>query len=187
MGGVLRYKWEECCQYSPFLKAQGRPKYCNTNWRRIAIQKLEASWDICLRSWGFWHSSDKLKCLTKSGVQWKKLLLTLPLFALPPPKPYNQNTQFFLRWPGDSQQFVGIKLGLPSLQKCVCEIFGEIWFGIRFEIWIFRWEKSGEILGGGLFLPARKARKIFGANFGANLVSNFATFIRELRSAEGRC
>ena len=25
-------------------------------------------------------------------------------------------------------------LGLPSLQKCVCEIFGEIWFGIRFEI-----------------------------------------------------
>ena len=26
------------------------------------------------------------------------------------------------------------KLGLPSLQKCVCEIFGEISCGIRFEI-----------------------------------------------------
>ena len=25
-------------------------------------------------------------------------------------------------------------LGLPSLQKCVCEILGEIWFGVRFEI-----------------------------------------------------
>ena len=76
-------------------------------------------------------------------------------------------------------------LGLPSLQKCVCEIFGEIWFGIRFEIWNVRWEKSGEILGDD-FSSRQESTKNFGANFGANFgeyfgenfgnfVSNFAT------------
>ena len=34
------------------------------------------------------------------------------------------------------------KLGLPSLQKCVCDIFSELWFGIRFDIWNLRSEQS---------------------------------------------
>ena len=89
-------------------------------------------------------------------------------------------------------------LGLPSLQKCVCEIFGEIWFGIRFEIRNFRWEKSGDNLGevpGGLFyLPGKheknrgEFRGKFGENFGenfGNFVSNFATFFGNFVQQKG--
>ena len=53
-------------------------------------------------------------------------------------------------------------LGLPSLQKCVCEIFGEICdleYGLKFEI------SDGKKLVNSLgrtFLPARKAREISG-------------------------
>ena len=48
----------------------------------------------------------------------------------------------------------------------VCEILVKLCFGIRFEMWNLRWEKSGEqffFWGGGrgwTFLPARKAREI---------------------------
>ena len=66
-----------------------------------------------------------------------------------------------------SQGNAGVLLGPPSLQKCVCEIFGEIWFGIRFEIWNFRWERSGEIFGED-FSTYQESTKHFGANFGEN-------------------
>ena len=71
-------------------------------------------------------------------------------------------------------------LGLPSLQKCVCEIFGEIWFGIRFEIWNFRWEKSGEIFGEDFSTCQESMKNLggnFGANFGANFGENFGNFV----------
>ena len=50
-------------------------------------------------------------------------------------------------------------LGLPSLQKCVCESFGEfdVEVDLKFEI------SDGKhlvIFGGMSFLPARKAREI---------------------------
>ena len=97
-----------------------------------------------------------------------------------------------------SSHFLRDLSGLPSLQKCFCENFGEIWLGIRFEIWNFRWEKSGEMFGGGLFSTCQESTKKLGANFGANFgatfgenfgnfASNFATFFGKLRSAEGRC
>ena len=68
------------------------------------------------------------------------------------------------------------RLGLPSLQKCVCEIFGEIWAGIRFEIWNLRWEKSGEIWGED-FSACQGSTKILGAIFGANFEENFGNFV----------
>ena len=36
MGGVLRYKWTDNISLSS--EHMGHQKYCNTNWRRIAIQ-----------------------------------------------------------------------------------------------------------------------------------------------------
>ena len=83
--------------------------------------------------------------------------------------------------------------GLPSLQKCVCEIFGDIWFEIRVEIWNLRWEKSGESWGEDLSTcqeSTGKFREIFGANFGENLgnfVSNFATFFGNFAQQKGGC
>ena len=45
MGGVLRYKWEAYCDTNgrstdsiPFPQSVGHQTYCNTNWRRTAIQ-----------------------------------------------------------------------------------------------------------------------------------------------------
>ena len=78
-------------------------------------------------------------------------------------------------------------LGLPSLQKCVCEIVGEIWleFDLKFET------SDGKNLvkfWGRTFRPARQARKISGGDFRSkHFVSNSRLFFRKLRSAEGRC
>ena len=75
-------------------------------------------------------------------------------------------------------------LGLPSLQKCVCEIFGEIWFEIRFEISSLGWEKSGEIWGED-FSTCQESTTNFGANFGANLGDNFGNFVSNFASFFG--
>ena len=72
------------------------------------------------------------------------------------------------------------RLGLPSLQKCVCDNFGEIWFGIWFEIWNLWWKKSGEIFGED-FSTCQESTNIFGENFrakfGANSGDNFGHFV----------
>ena len=71
-------------------------------------------------------------------------------------------------------------LGLPSLQKCVCEIFGEIWFGIWFEIWNFRWEKSGEIFGEDFSTCQESTEKIRG-EFRGKFRSKIRSKFRKLR------
>ena len=84
-------------------------------------------------------------------------------------------------------------LGLPSLQKCVCEIFGEIWFGIHFEIWNLRWKKSGEIWGED-FSTCQESTGELRGEFRGKFRSKFRKLrfklrdlYRKLRSAEGRC
>ena len=85
-------------------------------------------------------------------------------------------------WAGSAKLGLALKvlqnlwLGLPSLQKCVCEICGEIWFGIRFETWNLRWEKSGEIWGED-FSTCQESTGNFVANFGANFGENFGNFV----------
>ena len=76
----------------------------------------------------------------------------------------------------------------------VCENFGEIWFGIRFEIRNLGWEKSGEIFGEDFSACQESTgnfRENSGANFGANFEENIRKlrfkvrdFFRKLRSAE---
>ena len=63
-------------------------------------------------------------------------------------------------------------------------MFGEIWFGSRFEIWNLRWEKSDEILGQD-FSTCRESTKNFaanlGADFGANFGENLGNFVSNSR------
>ena len=87
------------------------------------------------------------------------------------------------------EQFVGIQkfLGLPSLQKCICDIFGEICVGIRSKLEISD--------GGRTFLPARKAREIserISGQISEQISGNISEtsfkisrLFRKLRSAEG--
>ena len=56
-------------------------------------------------------------------------------------------------------------LGLPSLQKCVCEIWFGIWFGIWFEIWTFRCEKSGEVWGEDFSTFRSQKKEVFRRGF----------------------
>ena len=75
-------------------------------------------------------------------------------------------------------------LGLPSLQKGVCEIFGEIWFGVRFEILNLHGENPGEIWGEDFSTCQESPGDFgenFGANFGANFGENFGNFVHILR------
>ena len=85
-------------------------------------------------------------------------------------------------------------LGLPSLQKCVCDILGEIWFGVRFEILKSPMGKIWWNLGGGLVYLPRHAWEIAGRISGqvSEQISETSfqisqLFFRKLRSAEGRC
>ena len=108
---------------------------------------------------------------------------------------HGHDAAFSLFLPEGSEAGQSQYLGLPSLQKCVCEMFGEIWFGIRFEILRFPIGKIWWNFGGELFYLSGKHEKIrgkfrskfwrkFGEKFG-NFISHFATFFGKLVKQKG--